>query len=44
MIELIDVLNENGVKTGEVATRDEVHEKGMWHNTIQNNNITFNII
>lgn len=34
MIELIDVLNENGVKTGEVATRDEVHEKGLWHRSI----------
>lgn len=32
--ELIDVLNENGVKTGEVAERDEVHRKGLWHRSI----------
>jgi len=31
MAKLIDVLDENGVKTGEVATRDEVHRKGLWH-------------
>ena len=34
MSELIDVLNENGVKTGEVATRAEVHAKGLWHRSI----------
>ncbi len=26
--ELIDVLNENGVLTGEVLPRDEIHKKG----------------
>ena len=31
MEELIDVLNEDGTKTGKVATRKEVHEKGLWH-------------
>lgn len=31
MAELIDVLDENGVRTGEVATRDEIHQKGLWH-------------
>lgn len=32
--ELIDVLDENGVKTGEVLSRDEVHKKGLWHRAI----------
>ena len=34
MEELIDVLDENGVKTGIIATRREVHEKGLWHRAI----------
>ena len=34
MAELIDVLDKNGVKTGTVATRDEVHKKGLWHRAI----------
>lgn len=34
MIELIDVLDENGIKTGRVATRDEVHREGLWHRCI----------
>ena len=29
--EFIDVLDENGVLTGEIATRTEVHKKGKWH-------------
>lgn len=33
-MELIDVLNENGVKTGKIASRDEVHQKGLWHRAI----------
>lgn len=32
--ELIDVLNENGIKTGEVLPRSEVHKKGLWHRAI----------
>lgn len=32
--ELIDILDENGVKTGEIATRDEIHKKGLWHRAI----------
>jgi Isopentenyldiphosphate isomerase len=32
--ELIDVLDENGVKTGEVLTRGEIHKKGLWHRAI----------
>lgn len=32
--ELIDVLDENGVKTGEVASRKEIHKKGLWHRAI----------
>ena len=32
--ELIDVLDENGVKTGEVLSRSEVHKKGLWHRAI----------
>lgn len=31
MPELIDVLDENGVKTGRVVTRKEVHREGLWH-------------
>ena len=31
MAEMIDVLDGNGVKTGRVATRDEVHREGLWH-------------
>lgn len=34
MIEMIDVLDENGVKTGEVATRTEVHQRGLWHRIV----------
>lgn len=34
MQELIDVLNENGIKTGEVLPRSEVHKKGLWHRII----------
>lgn len=32
--ELIDVLDENGMFTGEVLSRDEIHEKGLWHRAI----------
>ncbi|MCI8760326.1 MAG: NUDIX domain-containing protein [Clostridia bacterium] len=32
--ELIDILDENGVKTGEVTTREEIHKKGLWHRSI----------
>ena len=32
--ELIDVLDENGVKTGEILSRKEVHKKGLWHRAI----------
>lgn len=32
--ELIDVLDENGVFTGTVLPRDEVHKKGLWHRAI----------
>lgn len=32
--ELIDVLDENGIKTGEILPRDEVHKKGLWHRAI----------
>lgn len=33
-MELIDVLNENGVLTGEVLPRSEVHKRGLWHRAI----------
>lgn len=33
-MELIDVLDENGIKTGKVLTRDEVHKNGLWHRAI----------
>lgn len=29
MAELIDVLDENGIKTGEVLSRNEIHQKGV---------------
>lgn len=32
--ELLDVLNENGIKTGKVMDRDEVHKNGLWHRAI----------
>lgn len=32
--ELLDVLNENGIKTGEVLPRKEVHWQGLWHRII----------
>lgn len=31
---MIDVLDENGVKTGQVASRAEVHRLGLWHRVI----------
>lgn len=34
MKELIDVLDENGIKTGEILPRSEVHKKGLWHRII----------
>lgn len=34
MEELIDILDETGIKTGETATRKEVHKKGLWHRAI----------
>ena len=32
--ELIDILDENGIKTGQVLPRSEVHKKGLWHRAI----------
>lgn len=32
--ELIDVLDENGVKTGEILSRNEIHKRGLWHRSI----------
>lgn len=43
--ELIDVLDENGIKTGDILSRKEIHKKGLWHRAIvvaiinQNNEI-----
>lgn len=34
MEELIDVLDENGIKTGEVLSRKEIHGRGLWHRSI----------
>lgn len=33
-MELIDVLDESGIKTGEILSRDEVHKRGLWHRII----------
>ena len=32
--ELLDVLDENGIKTGEILSRKEIHKKGLWHRII----------
>lgn len=32
--ELLDVLDEYGIKTGKVLPRKEVHKKGLWHRII----------
>ncbi len=32
--EMIDVLDENGVKTGEILPRSEIHKRGVWHRAI----------
>lgn len=32
--ELLDVLDENGIKTGKILSRKEIHEKGLWHRII----------
>lgn len=32
--ELLDVLDENGIKTGEILSRNEVHKRGLWHRII----------
>lgn len=32
--ELVDVLNENGLLTGEILPRSEVHKRGLWHRAI----------
>lgn len=33
-MEYFDVLNENGEFTGKVETRENCHEKGLWHRAI----------
>ena len=32
--EMIDVLDENGIKTGQILPRSEIHKKGLWHRAI----------
>lgn len=34
MEELIDVLDENGNKTGEILTREQIHKKGLCHRIV----------
>lgn len=34
MEELIDVLDENGNKTGEILTRGQIHKKGLCHRIV----------
>jgi len=34
MEELLDVLDENGIKTGKILSRNEVHKQGLWHRII----------
>lgn len=31
---MIDVLNENGEKTGEIVSREDVHKLGLWHKCV----------
>jgi isopentenyldiphosphate isomerase len=33
-MEYFDVLNEKGEKTGEILSRDEVHDRGLWHASV----------
>lgn len=33
-MEYLDILDENGNKTGEVKLKKEVHDKGLWHRTV----------
>jgi len=33
-MEMIDVLNENGEKTGEIVSREDVHKLGLWHKCV----------
>lgn len=33
-MELVDVLDENGNKTGEKATLDDICNRGLWHNSV----------
>lgn len=32
--EMLDVLDENGIKTGKILSRKEVHKNGLWHRII----------
>ncbi len=34
IMEYLDILDENGNATGEVKSREEVHEKGLWHRSV----------
>ena len=33
-MEMIDVLDENGIKTGNILSRQEIHKRGLWHRAI----------
>jgi len=33
-MEMIDVLNSDGTLSGETASRDKIHEKGLWHRSV----------
>lgn len=34
MMEYLDILDENGESTGKTASRDEAHQKGLWHKSV----------
>ena len=34
-MEYLDILDENGKRTGQTAPRKEVHSKGLWHKGFQ---------
>lgn len=33
-MEYLDILDENGLPTGKTASRQEVHQKGLWHRAV----------
>ena len=34
MAEYLEILDENGIFTGQIGTRKEIHQKGLWHGAV----------